>query len=135
MKFTSQDLLKAMGLKVGDVVKTIRGTYKIFYNEFNNIIELRDMETTNLYGYMESLIDVEFTIIQPKPTLTEDENVILRNLPKWAKWIERSKGGDLFINEGNAKGNNRTNWLSSFNHLFTFIKWEDKPYEIAELLK
>lgn len=77
--------------------------------------------------------------------LTEDEKVILKNLPKRFKWITRDKDGNLFI-YANKPIKRESSWISEtifdwfgmwvFNHLFQFIKWEDKePYLIEDLLK
>ena len=77
--------------------------------------------------------------------LTEDEKVILKNLPKRFKWITRDKDGNLFIYcEKPIK--RESSWISEtlfdwfgiwiFNHLFSFIKWQDEgPYLIEDLLK
>lgn len=78
--------------------------------------------------------------------LTEDEKVILRNLPKKYKWIARDEDEELLYayEEKPSKDNGfwrdykGENWgsLSLFNHLFRFIKFEDdEPYNIEELLK
>lgn len=77
--------------------------------------------------------------------LTEDEKVILKNLPKRCKWITRDKDGNLFI-YGNKPIKRESSWTSEimfnwfcmwiFNHLFQFIKWKDEePYLIEDLLK
>lgn len=77
--------------------------------------------------------------------LTEDEKVILRNLPEHFKWIARDKEGflDIFV----AKPlKSETVWMPTeinewtditiFDHLFSFVKWEDEePYLIEDLLK
>ena len=78
---------------------------------------------------------------KPKPKLAEDEKVILKNFPKKYKWIARDKCGTIcaFIDKPHK---NRLGWsgnffdvLVFFEHLFKFIKWEDKePYSIEELL-
>ena len=76
-----------------------------------------------------------------KPLLTEDEKVILRNLPKEYKWIARDSDGRLYIYASKPK-KGITIWkdiglpVISYDHLFQFIKWEDEePYLIEELLK
>ena len=87
-------------------------------------------------------------------TLTESEEVILKNIPKIYKWIARDVVGRLFVytvkpEKGNIVWYNPTAEHSDsvnsnkpfeevvlFNHLFTFIKWEDKePYLIEDLLE
>lgn len=77
--------------------------------------------------------------------LTEDEKVILKNLPKLFKWIGRDEDGNLFI-YGNKPIKGNTCWdrytytyasrLTLYEHLFTSIKWQDEgPYLIEDLLK
>ena len=76
-----------------------------------------------------------------KPQLTEDEKVILRNVPKYYKWIARDKNGCLYVYASKPK-KGIIMWESDgfpmipFEHLFQFIKWEDKEsYSIEDLLK
>lgn len=68
---------------------------------------------------------------QIKPTLTEDERVILRNIYKKYKYITRDNSGNLYIKE-------QLFFLlalpfSIYNHLFQFIK-DGEEYSIEELL-
>ena len=74
--------------------------------------------------------------------LTKDEKAILRSMDKKYKWIARDKDGELSIYiEKPIKS--ATWWvyhvarlLHVYNHLFTFIKWEDEePYLIEDLLR
>lgn len=154
MKFTSEDLLKAMGLKVGQTLKFNHGIFKLVVGSKKNIIKLQSEHKDIGLGI---LIDEEYEIIQPKPTLTEDEKVKLRNLPKEWKWIVRNEWEDnlvLFTDKPIRRMPYRTSqeevdgegeWvtlkgveyteLRQYNHLFQFIKWEDEPYSIEELLK
>lgn len=76
--------------------------------------------------------------------LTEDEKAILRNIDKNYKWIARDEDGELsiYINEPYKYnlgwvGNVDTSYsIRIFDHLFQFIKWEDKePYLISDLLE
>ena len=149
MKFTSEDLLKAMGLKVGQrvLIPVYDNTEFIITKDC-----LKNKFCTDLS--VSVLVDEDFTIIQPKPTLTEDEKVILGNVPQEYKYVMRDsyrKGGNLVL----SKRFPERNWvliggdgywldngkqfpctmLALFNHLFQFIKWEDEPYPIEELLK
>lgn len=69
-----------------------------------------------------------FLLEKVKPTLTEDERVILRNIKDHPKYIARQKGYGLMAYD-EAKRDGKTGWsydngsvLSSFNHLFQFIK-------------
>lgn len=77
-----------------------------------------------------------------KLKLTEDEKVILRNIPKEFKYIARDRDGGLcvFGNEPRktfgiwSYGGSCTEFC--FNHMLQFIKWEDdEPYLIEDLLK
>ena len=78
-----------------------------------------------------------------KPKPTEDEKVILRNLPKGYKWIARDSSGMVYIFiERPTKlsciwsGDSLLGRVIPFGHLFQFIQWEDEePYSIEELLK
>ena len=75
-----------------------------------------------------------------KPKLTEDEKVILRNLPKEYKWIARDLSGMVYIfierpEKGQAIWYGCGQPMIPFYHLFQFIQWEDEePYSIEELL-
>ena len=145
MKFTSEDLLNAMGLKVGDKVKLDifqNAELEIMCNKNGEFILKEKNKTFNDTWIISNLMDCEVTIIQPKPTLTEDEKVILRNLPKEYKWIARdnsSKSIIVCVNkptkiDGFIDGFGKMYNLP-FYSLFQFIKWEDEPYSIEELLK
>lgn len=77
-----------------------------------------------------------------KPKLTEDERVILRNLPKQYKWIARDESETIYIYTNNPKKFGIA-WHDDsfcqnaflFNHLFQFIKLEDsEAYAIWDLL-
>ena len=76
-----------------------------------------------------------------KPKLTEDEKVILRNLPKEYKWIARDTANYMYLFK-NKPIKNTWMWdgagatIFMFHNLFQFIEWEDEePYSIEELLK
>ena len=78
-----------------------------------------------------------------KPKLTEDEKVILRNIDKEFKWIARDNDGSLFAHKDKPLKTDDYGWdsidcmsLGLFNHLFNFVKFDDKePSLIAYLLK
>jgi len=77
MKFTSEDLLKAMGLKVGDNVQFL-GVNNVFIVCDNNKEEFPSKfclycESKDFTIPITNLLDFNWSIIQPKPTLTEDE--------------------------------------------------------------
>lgn len=78
-----------------------------------------------------------------EPTITEDEKVILLNLPEKYKWIARDENGLLYIFHDKPKKKEFT-WiigfgsrcLSLFNHLFQMVRWEDdEPWKFDDLLK
>ena len=75
------------------------------------------------------------------PQLTEDEKVILRNVPKEYKWIARDLSGLVYMfierpEKGQAIWYGCGQPVIPFYHLFQFIQWEDdEPYSIEELLK
>ena len=78
---------------------------------------------------------------EKKLVISEDEKAILRNVPKHYKWIARDLNGHLYIYVSKPK-KGLTIWVNtglpmvSFDHLFRFIKYEDKePYSIEKLLK
>ena len=78
---------------------------------------------------------------EKEPKLTEDEKVILRNLPKEYKWIARDLSGLVYIfierpEKGQAIWYGCRQPMIPFYHLFNFIQWEDEePYSIEDLLK
>ena len=157
--------MKKSDLKYGNVVEE-RGGYKcvVYCNKTEKaLISLNTGACVNLDNYREDLTDIEgfmeFDIMKvykdytctellwerkekQKPELTEDEKVILRNLPKKYKWIVRDHIGSLWIFE-NKPNKNIFGWFYStasnlpFPNLFKFIKYEDEeePYSIEKLLK
>ena len=154
--------MKKSDLKYGNVVEE-RGGYKcvVYCNKTEKaLISLNTGACVNLDNYREDLTDIEgfmeFDIMKvykdytctellwerkDEPKLTEDEKVILRNLPKEYKWIVRDHIGSLWVFK-NEPNNNIFGWFYStastlpFPNLFKFIKYEDKePYSIEKLLK
>ena len=154
--------MKKSDLNIGNVVEE-RGGYKcvVYCNKTEKaLISLNTGACVNLDNYREDLTDIEgfmeFDIMKvykdytctellwerkDEPKLTEDEKVILRNLPKEYKWIVRDHIGSLWIFE-NKPNSNIFGWFYStastlpFPNLFKFIKYEDKePYSIEKLLK
>lgn len=145
MKFTSEDLLNAMGLKVNDVVyiqsRNMKYIVKIPDWSKNPLLINLD-SSTDAHMWLVDILNEEFEIIQPKPTLTEDEKVILRNLPDYCnKYIARDINGDISgcdskpIREGiiwELREGYRC--YLPFEHLFLFIN-PMECYSIEELLK
>ena len=76
---------------------------------------------------------------EPKPT--EDEKVILRNLPKEYKWIARDKRNTLYVYKENEPFTTGTVWNNHsdnyarfpYDDIFKSISWEDiKPTYIDD---
>lgn len=76
---------------------------------------------------------------------TDDEKVILRNLPAEYKWLARDKNGKLFAfiskpvrtNKGNAWIDTFVTLLSMnlYNHLFQSVQWtDDEPCEFRKYI-
>lgn len=122
-------------------IEEIKETINEWLSDLYDKVDLGNKETILQAGE----ILRELYTLQPK--LTEDEKVILRNLPSQYKWITRSERGTITLHCGKPiKGSyydTTVHWKSFFgsysnfyNHLFQFIKWEDEePYNIQELLK
>lgn len=83
-----------------------------------------------------------------KPGLTDVEKAILRNyLSKGYKWIASDKEDYLYVYINKPLTMSNTLWISRYAYsygcyiaserlrLFQFIKWEDEPYSIEELLE
>lgn len=85
----------------------------------NGILEYNEQNRNcTFYENMRSFWKAEI-----KPTLTEDEKVILRNI-RGLESIYRSTGedGDLRVTCIECKGYISEYWINAFNHLFQFIK-------------
>ena len=157
--------MKKSDLEYGNVVELRNGVNFLFFDDSSNkntLIRLEGRGFTILDNWDENLTDIEgfkkFDIMKVykdytckellwerkeklKPQLTEDEKVILRNVPYDYKWIARDIDGCLYVYESKPK-KGITMWESDglpmipFDHLFQFIQWEDKePYSIEELLE
>ena len=139
-------------MKVKDKIYFKHYVYEILDNDYTDCL-YRGNGVFSEFLPLTVLFNEEYTIVQPKPTLTEDEKVILRNLKEY-KYVTRDsygKGGNLVLCKEFPERNwvviggdgywldNRKQFpcstLRIFNHLFQFIKWEDEPYSIEELLK
>lgn len=80
---------------------------------------------------------------------TEDEKVILRNLPKEYKWISRDNNDKLWLySDKPEKSSNYAVWkladnvrgeqleIIEFNHLFQCIQWSDpEPCEFRNFIR
>ena len=83
---------------------------------------------------------------EKKPELTDVEKAILRNyLSKGYKWIARDKEDYIYVYITTPLTMSNTLWISpyaysygcdiTFERLFQFVKWEEGPYLIEELLE
>lgn len=103
---------------------------KVSVKEFFSAILNSQIDISGLYSLEKWLLD------EVKPILTEEEKVILRNVPSDKKYIGKHDGGfilqdKLYI----SSGSNADNWARfPFDHLFKFIDIGEE-YEIKELLK
>ena len=154
--------MKKSDLKYGNVVETREGIKYLYHcNNSVKFLNLDDDGFLWIRDFDENLKRIddlnEFDIMKvykdytckellwerkEKPQLTEDEKVILRNVPKHYEWIARNVDGHLYIYASEPE-KGITIWkkacglsMASFDHLFKFIKWEDEePYLIEDLLK
>ena len=114
------------------------GNYRQDFTDIDGDVEFDIMKVYKDYTYTELLWERKD---EPKPKLTEDEKVILRNLPKEYKWIARDGFGFICIFENKPDKAIFGCFYSAatilpFPKLFKFIKYEDKePYSIEDLLK
>lgn len=150
--------MKKSDLKCGNVVELRNGLKFLFLDRHKSLVELTGVGCTDIDYYDENLTrssrqesyDImkvykdytckELLWERKDPKITEDETVILRNVPKHYEWIARDNDGHLHIYASKPK-KGLTIWadtglpMVTFDHLFQFIKWEDEePYSIEELL-
>ena len=151
--------MKKSDLKYGNVVETREGIKYLYHckdsDKFLNLdydaflwIHNFDKNLKCLYDFNEldimkvykdyTLTELLWERKEAKPT--EDEKVILKNLPKKYKWIARDSSGMVYIfierpEKGQAIWYGCGQPMIPFYHLFQFIKWEDEePYLIEDLL-
>ena len=124
MKFTSEDLMKAMGLQVGDKIKVYDRIYefkKTYNGYFFDVVD-KEIHKPNLRCTLTELLDQEYEIL-PRPKrvgqLTCRENKDCRTCPLW--WICFIK-----IDEKNEMQTSLYEMLESF---------AVKDQEIYDLLK
>ena len=150
--------MKKSDLNIGNVVELRNGFKFLFLGKNKELIELTGIGCTAIDYYHENLTrinqDENYDIMKvykdytckellwerKDPKITEDEKVILRNVPQYYKWIARDGNGVVCLYPDKPH-KSKTIWdsygtLFPFHHLFKFIKWEDEePYLIEELLK
>lgn len=142
IKITELDLSELRNpkckFKVGDKVK-INKSYSFYYNKVGTILKLPvgddylvEMETGEELYFEEKFLE---PYTETRWTFTDDEKVILKNLPEEYKWIARHKDGNLCCVCGEkpekwgdiwSHNNGRTTGMGYFSHLFQSIKWEDE---------
>ena len=153
--------MKKSDLKYGNVVELRNGDKLLFCWHFVDamLVDLEGRQFITLDTYHEDLtaidgvVDLDLMKVykdytckellweRKDPKLTEDEKVILRNIPKKYKWIARDSSGMVYIfiekpEKGQAIWYGFGQPMIPFYHLFQFIKWEDEePYSIEELLE
>ena len=152
--------MKKSDLKYGNVVETREGikylyhcknSDKLLNLDYDGFLWIRNFDENLNIIDCDNGLDImkvykDYTLKEllwkrKDPKLTEDENVILRNLPKEYKWIARDLSGMVYIfierpEKGQAIWYGCGQPMIPFYHLFQFIKWEDdEPYSIEELLK
>lgn len=138
------------------VVKYRDGRFR-FVGEHDSLLNDLGNNVNTLRRYDERLIDDDgdktYDIVavyelnevweREELTLTEDEKVILLNLPGNYEWIARDKDGRLYVYPGKPL-KAITKWGSGlglkffdlFDHLFQMVRWEDdEPWKIEDLLK
>ena len=152
--------MKKSDLKNGNVVELRGGDFYVLANVYNKsiLITLKGKYHFNLNNYSIDLTHIcgfenldimkvykDYTLTEllwerkGKPKLTEDEKVILRNVPQYYNWIARDGNGVVCLYPDKPH-KSKTIWdsdgtLFPFHHLFQFIKWEDdEPYLIEDLL-
>lgn len=136
MKRTNKEFIEWFGLKVGDRILCQSVEYEVI-EDSDGIFLYNGRSYSNMYQFL----DEEYTIIKT-PKLSDAERSILESLPEEYKWIARNKDkGYCSIFTDFPKRDKEhwdffdAMWNLPFFHLFKFIKWEDEPYEIKELLK
>lgn len=127
------------------------GIYEISINQFDNEFKCTsNIDYYNKFDIMKVYKDYTLKELlwerKEKPKLTDDEKAILRNVDKKYKYIARDKNNLLGLYKQKpikkyeyfwaCKNENTVAAFEMYNHLFTFIKWEDEePYLIEDLLK
>lgn len=100
-------------------------------------------------NFMESALSLDTVLrrdlkLKPQWEFTEDEKVILRNLPDEFQWIARDEADNGLYAYTLKTTKSIKHWLSGtdeiislngFNHLFQCIKWsDDEPCEFRRYL-
>lgn len=115
----------------------------IFFDNYNDDLTLKsDKKEYKQFDIMKVYKDYtckELLWERKEIKLTKTEKTILKNVNERFKYITRDVKGDLYLcteKPDRITSVSQMGFLKVFNHLFQFIKWEDKkPYSIEELLK
>ena len=152
--------MKKCDLKYGNVVETREGIKYLYHwknsdkflnldydgflwirNFDENLKCFDDLNELDIMKVYKDYTCKELLWERKDPKITEDEKVILRNLPEKYKWIARDKNGLIFL-YSKKPSKCEYSWggckymLLPLEHLFQFIQWEDnEPYSIKELLE
>ena len=110
---------------------------------FDDLNELYDLNELDIMKVYKDYTCKELLWERKDPKITEDEKIILRNIPKQYEWIARDACDSLCVYTKRPIKQklvwSTDGWMSPmalFHNLFRFIKWEDdEPYSIEELLK
>jgi len=87
--------------------------------EFNKEL-FKNCATTGMFNYLNTNAIIEWLNEQAKPTLTEDERVILRNIDEVYTEIDRTSNDYLEVSY-KAEDNIRRFYGLPYKHLFQFI--------------
>ena len=124
----------------GNILLDEKGKYMYTLNDYdeklNNICGSKHLDIVAVYELNEVWKREELTI-------TEDEKVVLRNLPANYKWIARDKDSKLYVYLDKPEkceyiwtGKQSYSSLEALSHLFEMVKWDDDdPWKIEDLLK
>ena len=125
-----------------NMLKPVKEEKKSDY-EMKEVAEFKNIDEAIEY-HEKKLAELKAQKEKEKCQFTEDEKVILRNLPEKYKWIARNENGELYIfTEKPAKYyevwiyNCATHHyrISMFTHLFQCIQWSDtEPCEFRKYL-
>lgn len=108
----------------------------INFEKYEN--ELENMDLTEMINFFKemSLVTVKDAIdylYKEYEPFTQDEKIILNNLPEEYKWIARNKNGDLVVYDKKPRRNDYGSFyvyygffidLRMFKHLFRNITWQ-----------
>lgn len=102
--------------------------------EFNKEL-FKNCVTGELFNYINTTAVINWLNSEVKPTLSEDEKVILKHINKRFNTIQRNDFGYLILTENGCKSIGEAMCSFSFyNDLFQFIE-KGEQYKISDLLE